>query len=313
MAALAALGRNGEWELQGRTLKLTNLDKVLFPAGRDRSGIDQPAFTKRDLVAHYARVGPVMVPYLRGRALNMNRFPNGVDQPGFWHKAVPSHAPEWMQQWQYERASEGTTRWYFVVDSVPALAWMANFGVVEMHAWTSPISAPDRPSYALIDLDPGTTTTFDDLVTLALLHRAALEHLGVTAQPKVTGQRGIQIWVPVEPGPTFEDTRVWVEKVSRAVGAMVPDLVSWAWNTKERKGLARLDYTQNAVNKTLVAPYSVRAAIGAPVSMPISWDELDDPDLRPDGWSIATAPQRIAEVGDLFAPVLTGAQRLPDL
>ena len=109
MAALAALGRNGEWELQGRTLKLTNLDKVLFPAGRDRSGIDQPAFTKRDLVAHYARVGPVMVPYLRGRALNMNRFPNGVDQPGFWHKAVPSHAPEWMQQWQYERASEGTT------------------------------------------------------------------------------------------------------------------------------------------------------------------------------------------------------------
>ena len=313
MAALAALGANGEWELQGRTLKLTNLDKVLFPAGADRHGVEQPAFTKRDLIAHYAAVGTVMVPYLRGRALNMHRFPNGVDRPGFWHKSVPSHAPEWIRQWQYERASEGTTRWYFVVDSVPALVWMANFGVVELHAWTSPIDAPDRPSYALIDLDPGATTTFDDLVTLARLHRTALDHLGVTAQPKVTGQRGIQIWVPIERGPSFDDTRTWVEKVSRAVGATVPDLVSWAWNTRERKGLARLDYTQNAVNKTLVAPYSVRAAIGAPVSMPISWDELDDPDLRPDRWSIATAPARLAEVGDLFAPVLTGAQRLPEL
>jgi bifunctional non-homologous end joining protein LigD len=313
MTALAAIEGNGEWELHGRVLKLTNLDKVLFPAGTDRSGIEQPAFTKRDLIAHYATVGPQMVPYLRGRGLNMHRFPNGVDKPGFWHKAVPSHAPDWIPTWEYDHPSEGTTREYFVVDSVPALVWMANFGVIEMHAWTSPCTAPDEPSYALIDLDPGTTTTFDDLVTLALLHRTALDHLGVMARPKVTGQRGIQIWVPVEPGLRFQDTREWVEKLSRAVGSMVPDLVSWAWETRARKGLARLDYTQNAHNKTLVAPYSVRAAIGAPVSMPISWDELDDPDLRPDGWNIATAPARIADVGDLFAPVLGGGQRLPDL
>lgn len=313
MAALEALGPAGEWELQGRVLKLTNLDKVLFPAGPDRHGTHQQAFTKRDLIGHYARVGRYMVPYLRGRALNMHRFPNGVDEPGFWHKAVPTHAPEWIPRWQYEHASEGTTRWYFVVDSIPALVWMANFGVVEMHAWTSPTAAPDRPSYALIDLDPGRRTTFDDLLVLARLHRTALDHLGIEARAKVTGQRGIQIWVPVAPGPTFAETRAWVESVSRAVGAMVPELVSWAWTTSDRKGLARLDYTQNAHNKTLVAPYSVRAARGAPVSMPIEWDELDDPDLAPDRWSIATAPQRLAEVGDLFAPVLDSDQVLPPL
>jgi len=313
MAALAALGTHGEWELQGRTLKLTNLDKPLFPAAADRHGVEQPAFTKRDLVAYYASIGPVMVPYLRDRALNMHRFPNGVDRPGFWHKAVPTHAPDWIPTWRYEHASEGTTRWYFVVDSVPALVWMANFGVIEMHAWTSPADAPDRPSYALIDLDPGRRTTFDELLVLARLHRTALDHLGVEARAKVTGQRGIQIWVPIASGPSFADTRGWVEKISRAVGAMVPELVSWAWTTSDRKGLARLDFTQNAHNKTLVAPYSVRAAVGAPVSMPIEWDELDDPDLRPDRWTIATAGERIAEVGDLFAPALDRTQTLPDL
>ncbi len=309
LAALAELPAKGDWEVQGRTLKLTNLDKVLFPGGDSTN----TAYTKRDLIAYYATVAPVMVPYLRDRALNMHRFPDGVDRPGFWHKAVPTHAPDWITTWEFERATRGTTRWYFVVDSLPALAWMANFGVIEMHPWTSPCETPDQPSYALIDLDPGETTTFDELLLLARLHRTALDHLGVRAQPKVTGKRGIQIWVPVQPGLTFEDTRTWVEGLSRAIGSMVPDLISWSWETGRRKGLARLDYTQNAHNKTLVAPYSVRASPRAPVSMPITWDELDDPDLAPDRWTMATAPDRIAEVGDLFAPVLSEPQALPPL
>ena len=117
---------------------------------------------------------------------------------------------------------------------------------------------------------------------LARLHRTALEHLGVRARPKVTGRRGIQIWVPIARGPDFDDTRAWVEQLSKAIGAVVPDLVSWKWeDAATAAGRARLDYTQNAINKTLVAPYSPRAAPGAPVSAPIDWDELDDPALRP--------------------------------
>jgi bifunctional non-homologous end joining protein LigD len=129
----------------------------------------------------------------------------------------------------------------------------------------------------------------------------------------VTGRRGIQIWVPVETGPSFADTRAWVEQLSRSVGAVVPDLVSWKWQVGERRGRARLDYTQNAVNKTLVAPYSPRPAAGAPVSVPIEWDELDDPDLRPDRWTIRTVLDRIAERGDPFQAVLTRRQVLPAL
>ena len=138
--------------------------------------------------------------------------------------------------------------------------------------------------------------------------------LGIEARPKVTGKRGIQIWVPVTPGRyTFDDTQAWVEKLSRTIGRLVEDKVSWAWEKKDRKGLARLDYTQNAINKTLVAPWSTRPAAGAPISVPLDWDEVDDPDLRPDRWTISTAFDRLAERGDPLASLVGAHQELPDL
>jgi len=170
-----------------------------------------------------------------------------------------------------------------------------------------------QPTWALIDIDPGPATSFDDILVLARLYRVALEHLGVAAMPKVTGQRGVQIWVPVHCGYSFEDTRVWVEKVSRAVGRTVPELVSWEWHKDRREGLARLDYTQNAINKTLVAPFSARPAAGAPVSVPISWGELQDPELAPDRWTIRTVLDRLHEVGDPLAPLIGQEQDLPTL
>jgi bifunctional non-homologous end joining protein LigD len=135
----------------------------------------------------------------------------------------------------------------------------------------------------------------------------------VRGYPKTTGQRGIQVWIPVEAAYSFRETSDWVEALSRAVGATVPDLVSWEWAKDRRGGKARLDYTQNASIKTLVAPYAVRPAAGAPVSTPISWDELDDPDLRSDRWTIRTILGRIAARGDLFAAAQTDRQRLPPL
>ena len=308
LAALDALGKEGRWTLQGRELKLTNLDKVLFPP---RDG--EPPVTKRDLIRYHARIAPCMLPYLADRPINTHRYPNGVDRPGFWHKEVPSHAPEWLARWRNEEADPGETEWYAVVDSVPALAWMANYGAVELHAWTSRLPDVHQPTWALIDVDPGTTSSFEDVLVLARLYRAALEHLKVAAAPKVTGQRGVQIWIPIADGYTFEQTRSWVEKVSRAVGRTVPELVSWEWQKDRRQGLARLDYTQNAINKTLVAPYSARPAPGAPVSIPIAWEELDDPDLRPDRWTVRTAVERVARAGDPLAPLIGRQQQLPKL
>ncbi|MBA2275419.1 MAG: ATP-dependent DNA ligase, partial [Chloroflexi bacterium] len=137
--------------------------------------------------------------------------------------------------------------------------------------------------------------------------------LGVTGFAKVTGKRGIQIWVPIRDGYTFDQTRDWVGDLSRAVGSTMPALVSWEWEKGSRGGRARLDYTQNAVNKTLVAPYAVRPVDLASVSAPIAWDELDDPALRPDRWDMRTIVQRVGEHGDLFRGVLESRQELPSL
>lgn len=306
--ALDALGSAGTWSVGGRKLRLTNLDKQLFPS----RGPDGP-FTKRDLIRYYTVMAPCILPFLMDRPINMHRFPAGVDRPGFWHKQVPSYAPGWLRRWHNPDARAGESHRYAVVDDVAGLAWMANFGAVELHPWTSRLPDVRQPSWALIDIDPGTTTTFGDVVFLARLYRAGLDHLGVLGLPKLTGQRGIHIWVLLVEGYTFEDTRTWVEKLSRAVGAAAPDLVSWTWEKRARQGLARLDYTQNARNKTLVVPYGVRAAAGAPVSVPIDWDELDDPGLRSDSWTIRTVPDRVASRGDPFRRLLDAPQRLPEL
>jgi bifunctional non-homologous end joining protein LigD len=308
LAALDALGPSGAWSVFGRELRVTNLDKVLFPG---RPG-EEPV-TKRDLLRYTAQIAPTVQPYLQGRALNMHRYPGGSTTTGFWHKELPGHAPEWLPRWEYPDADPGEVRTYLVVDEPAALVWAANFGALEWHAWTSLVEHPEQPTYALIDLDPGERTSWQDLLVLARLHRTALDHLGVQASAKITGQRGIQIWVPIAAGPTFDDTRAWVEQLSKTVGAVVPELVSWKWQVHDRGGLARLDYTQNAINKTLVAPYSPRAAAGAPVSAPIGWGELDDPTLSPDAFTIRSVVPRLAARGDLFAGALHHDQRLPTL
>ncbi len=309
LEALDELGKQGDWQLGGQTLRLTNLDKVLFPGGP--RGPDE--LTKRDLIRYNAAVAPAMLPYLADRPVNMHRFPDGIDKPGFWHKAAPGHAPDWLTRWRNEDADPGETELYFVLDSPAAVAWAANYGAVEMHPWTSAAEHPRQPTWAMIDIDPGTKATFDDALVLARLYRSALEHLDVLGAPKVTGKRGIQIWVPVAAGYSFDDTRQWVETVSRAVGQTVPEMVSWEWEVSKRKGLTRLDYTQNAINKTLVAPFSTRPAPGAPVSVPITWEELDDPDLRPDRWNIGNVLDHLAAKGDPLRPLVGRQQELPKL
>jgi bifunctional non-homologous end joining protein LigD len=316
LAALDELGQSGTWHIFGRELKLTNLGKEMFPArqqpskGGRRKATDPP-LTKRDLIRYAACIAPTAVPYLRGRALNMHRFPDGASRKGFWHKQTPTHAPDWITRWQNPDADAGETSLYTVVDEPAALVWAANFGALEWHAWTSLTEKPHEPTYALLDIDPGEDTSWDETLLLARLHRDALAHLDVRSYPKLTGRRGIQVWIPIAPGYTYKETRAWAQKVSKAIGNVVPKLVSWRWTVDDRGGLARLDYTQNVINKTLVAPYSPRPSPGAPVSTPITWEELDSPDLRSDMYTISTVLDRVREVGDPFIGVLDRNQILP--
>lgn len=315
LAALDALGKEGAWQVGGHELKLTNLDKPLFEPRPAGPGADQGPITKRELIRYFARIAPVMLPHLHDRPLNLQRFPNGAGAPGFWQKNLPDTSPRWLRRW-HETGVDGredrTANDHLLADGVAALCWLGNQASFEIHAWTGKLPEPWQPTFAYIDIDPGERTTWEETLVLARLYRAALEHLGVRGYPKTTGKRGIQVWIPIEHGRyDFADTSAWVERVSRAVGATVPDLVSWEWAKEGRKGRARLDYTQNASIKTLVAPYAVRPAAGAPVSTPIDWDELDDPDLRPDRWTIRDIVERVTSVGDRFAAAQIDAQVLP--
>jgi bifunctional non-homologous end joining protein LigD len=322
LAALDAMAKDGTWSVGDFELKLTNLDKVLFkpkagdpePDGKAarKGGLPEPV-TKRELIRYFARIAPAMLTHLEERPLNLHRFPNGADGPSFWQKDIPETAPSWLRRWREVGVSERDANEHLIGDRVAALCWLGNQAAFEVHAWTSRLDAPDRPTFALIDIDPGTKTTWEEALVLARLYRTALGHLGVRGYPKTTGRRGIQVWIPIEPKYTFRDTSDWIERLSRAVGSTVPDLVSWEWAKDRRGGKARLDYTQNASIKTLVAPYAVRPADGAPVSTPISWDELDDPELRSDRWTIRTVVDRVEELGDLFAPAQTDLQELPPL
>ena len=272
-------GRPGTWHVFGRELRVTNLDKVLFPA---RPG--EAPVTKRDLLRYAAQIAPTLLPYLtRPRAEHAPLPQRRADRRASGTRSCPTTPRTGCRAGTTRRPTAARRRTYLVVDEPAALVWAANFGALEWHAWTS---RTDQPAPADLRADrprpgrrprAGTTCWCWPGCTAPRSSTSAC-----AARPKVTGRRGIQIWVPIARGPSFDDTRAWVEQLSKTVGAVVPELVSWKWQVDDRGGLARLDYTQNAINKTLVAPYSPRPAPGAPVSAPIDWDELDDPDLRPD-------------------------------
>lgn len=314
LRALAGLPGEGRWAIGGQTLRLTNLDKVIFPP---RPGTPDAPITKRELIDYFARIGPVMLPHLADRPLNLHRYPNGSDRPGFWQKDIPDSAPAWLTRWPETGIGDQADRRpnvHLIADRVATLAWLANQAAFEIHAWTSTTTNPGMPTFALIDIDPGSRTTWEETLAIARLYRTALDHLGVRGYPKTTGARGLQVWIPITRGRyDYRATSSWVERLSRAVGATLPDLVSWEWPKEGRGGRARLDYTQNAPTKTLVAPYAVRPSPGAPVSMPITWTELDDASLRSDRWTVRDAIERVRVAGDLFAGAQADAQDLPPL
>ena len=233
LAALDTLGKEGLWSVGGFEQKLTNLDKVLFPPAPDRP--DAPPITKRELIRYFVRIAPTLLPHLHDRALNVQRFPDGVGGPSFWQKQLPPTAPAWLTRWRETGVEDHRApNIHLIADRVATLAFLGNQAAFEFHPWTSRIDRPWEPTFALIDIDPGDKTTWEETLVLARLFRTALAHLGVTGLPKTTGKRGIQVWIPIERRYTYQETSAWVEQISRAVGAIVPDLVSWEWSKADR-------------------------------------------------------------------------------
>ena len=275
----------------GREVRLTNLDKALFGEG---------SLTKGDLIAWYYNVAPMLLPFLSDRPVVMQRVPDGIFGEAFYEKQAPKGAPEWLRTVPVP-ADGGRRMIDFVVpDSVASLVWLAQIASVECHAWTSRWPNLDEPDYAVIDLDPFEPITFEDVRAVGRLVHTVLTRLGLAGFPKTSGGAGLQIFVPLRPGHTYGEVREFCTGIGRLITAAYPEKATLEPSIPRRKGHVFIDANQNAKGKTLVAPYSVRPYPGAPVSMPLRWEELDE-DFLPEQFTIPTAFERIEAAGDLFA------------
>jgi len=290
----------------GREVRLTNLEKVLFP---------DDGYTKGDLIAYYYNAAPLLLPFLADRPVVMQRVPDGIYNEAFYEKQAPKGLPEWVRTVPVASSSgspanpAAKTIDYVVIDSVASLAWLAQIASVECHAWTSRWPKLDEPDFAVIDLDPHEPIGFDDVRAVGRLVHTVLDRLGLRAVPKTSGGAGLQIFIPLTPGHSYAEVREFCTGVGRLITAVYPERATLEPSIPKRKGKVFIDANQNAKGKTLVAPYSVRPYPLAPVSMPLRWEELDA-EFYPEQFTIATAFGRIAEVGDLFAPTRIWRQDL---
>jgi bifunctional non-homologous end joining protein LigD len=288
-------------DVEGRTLRLSNLDKVLYP---------EVGTTKAEVIDYYARIAPVMVPHLAERGVTLRRFPDGVDGGSFFEKRCPGHRPEWLGTQAGPGDRNGTIQ-YCCLDSAPALVWAANMAALEIHA---PMARADieTPTMCVFDLDPGDGTTVVDCAEVALDIRHVLDGFGLQGFPKTSGSKGLQVYVPLNTSHTHEQASAFALAVAQLLERASPDHVVSNMKKSLRKGRVFVDWSQNSRHKTTVAVYSLRARPRPTVSTPVSWDEVD---AAAGGQGLAFEAtdvlERVAEVGDLFAPTLTLRQSLP--
>jgi bifunctional non-homologous end joining protein LigD len=284
-------------EVDGRQVKLSNLDKVLYP---------EAGFKKRDVIDYFARVAPVLMPHLEGRALTLKRYPNGVDAQFFYEKNAPSHRPEWVST-----ARVGSID-YVVVDHEATLVWLANLADLELHTSLAMADEPERPTLVAFDLDPGPPATVVECCRVAELLRGMFEGLGLECFAKTSGSKGMQVYLPLNSEATFAQTKAFSKAVAELLAREEPGLVVARQTKSARTGKVLVDWGQNDVNKTTVNVYSLRATPRATVSTPVTWDEVRAAKQPEDlTFEAADVLRRVDEQGDLFAPVLTLVQRLP--
>jgi bifunctional non-homologous end joining protein LigD len=295
-------------DIDGRTLSLSNLDKVLYP---------EAGFTKGHVIEYYTRVAPVLLPHLRGRPLTLKRYPNGVDGAYFYEKQCPSHRPEWVRTRHIAsgRAKKGYID-FCLCDDLPTLVWLANLADLELH--TSLALADDyaSPTVIAFDLDPGPPATIVECAEVALQLRTIFDHLGMQAFPKTSGSKGMQVYVPLNTPSSYDVTTPFARGLAELLERRHPDLVVSDMKKSLRGGKVLVDWSQNVQHKTTVNVYSLRARPQPTVSTPLRWEEVRavTESRDPDDVVFTTGDvlERIAEHGDLFAPVVELRQTLPE-
>jgi bifunctional non-homologous end joining protein LigD len=282
-----------------RPITLSNIDKVFFP---------DEGLTKGDLIQYYVSVSSVLLPHLEGRPISMSRYPDGIDGPSFYEKRAPGHQPDWMRTTPVDSDSQGGIIDFLLADSVEALMWFANMGCVEFHPFHSTSTDLDKPSYAIFDFDPSEGSNWEQVTGAARLLQIALGQLGLVGYPKLSGSRGLHVYVPLDPVHSHSQVRRFVGEVGQYLAAANPNDVTMEWDKPKRAGKVFVDHNRNAFGQTVASVYSVRPRAGAPVSAPLTWDEVGS--VANGDVTILNIWDRLQRYGDLFAPVLAGGQTL---
>jgi len=295
-------------EIQGKHLKLTNLEKILYPAA---------GFTKGQVIDYYARIAPVLVPHLTGRPLTLKRYPNGVDQQFFFEKNATIHRPPWVKTapiW-----SEGNNRNvnYILANDLATLVWIANLAAIELHPSLSLAKKIESPTMLVFDLDPGAPANMVQCAQVGLWLRSIFDHLGLQSFPKTSGSKGLQLYVPLNTPTSYDITKPFAHALARLLENDHRDLVVSDMKKSLRVGKVLVDWSQNDEHKTTIAVYSLRARERPTVSTPLKWEEVEqvlkkkDPSLVV--FEANQVLDRVEKLGDLFEPLLKLKQKLPSL
>jgi len=295
-------------DVAGRRLKLTNLDKVLYPAAK---------VTKGQVIDYYARIAPVLVPHLKDRPLTLKRYPGGVDQQYFFEKNATKHRPDWVQTvpiW-----SEGNQRDvnYILANDLPTLVWIANLAGIELHPSLSYAEDIMCPRQLVFDLDPGPPANIVQCCQVAIWLRAIFEHFKLQSFPKTSGSKGLQIYLPLNTKTSYDETKPFAHAMARLLENEHRDLVVSDMKKAVRTGKVFVDWSQNDEHKTTISVYSLRARERPTVSTPVTWEEVEQA-LKKNDVSLLVFEshqvlERVEKIGDLFAPVLKLKQKLPKL
>lgn len=289
-------------EIEGRVLRLSNLDKVLYP---------ETATTKAEVIDYYARIAPVMLPHLEDRGVTLRRYPDGVEGNSFFEKRCPSHRPEWMSTVLGPGDRKGGID-YCCLDSTPALVWAANMAGLEIHAPMARGKDIEAPTMCVFDLDPGAPAAMAECADAALDIRQVLDGFGLVGFPKTSGSKGMQVYVPLNTPHSHEHCSSFAMAVAQLLRRAHPESITSVMRKAERAGKVFVDWSQNSRHKTTIAVYSLRARPTPTVSTPVSWDEVEAAaTVAALSFDAADVLDRVAAHGDLFADTLRIEQRLP--
>jgi bifunctional non-homologous end joining protein LigD len=282
-------------------VEVTHPDRVLFP---------DDGITKGELVAYYQEVAEVMLPLVSGRPVTLQRFPNGIGKAGFYQKQTPSNLPDWIERVTVPKAEGGTVT-HLVLRHAEDLAWIANQGSVTPHVWCSRVGSLEQPDLVVWDLDPATHAgDLPGVLRAARQLRGLLDELGLPAYVKTTGSRGLHVAVPLRPEASTFEAEAFAYDAARALAARDPERLTTEWLLADREGRLLLDTARNKWAQMIAAPYAARALPGAPVSLPLAWEELEEPGFDPHRHTLRTVPERLASTDDPWSGMEAAAVRL---